>query len=124
MVVAEHDGRVWTTGKPLGAVPNLPKVRDEYAAPERITGCRKGAMSKDPREYRLYALQCAELAAGARTPQLKATLLELSANWVKLAGDLEAAQAVLAHGMDDRMIACSHSMRPWTSRHDPALVGA
>jgi hypothetical protein len=48
----------------------------------------------------MYAFKCAELAADARTPQLKATLLELSANWTKLAASLEAAQALLAEDIE------------------------
>ena len=53
-------------------------------------------MPGDPKECRLRAFRCAELAANARAPQLKATLLELSANWQKLAGDLEVTQVLLA----------------------------
>ena len=58
-------------------------------------------MPRGPREYRIYALQCAEMACRARTPQHKATLLQLSANWTKLAADLEAAQASLAFDIED-----------------------
>ena len=53
-------------------------------------------MPGDPKECRLHAFRCAELAADARTPQVKSTLLELSANWQKLARDLEATHALLA----------------------------
>ena len=53
-------------------------------------------MPGDPKECRLHALRCAELAASARTPKLKATLLEISANWQKLAVDLEHTQILLA----------------------------
>jgi hypothetical protein len=53
------------------------------------------AMPGDPKECRRHAARCAELAATARTQQLKATLLELSANWVKIAGDLERTKALL-----------------------------
>jgi hypothetical protein len=53
-------------------------------------------MPGDPKECRLHAFRCAELAANAHTPQLKSTLLELSANWQKLARDLEATQILLA----------------------------
>jgi hypothetical protein len=42
-------------------------------------------MPGDPRECRKHAACCAEMAVAARTPQLKATLLELSRNWEKLA---------------------------------------
>jgi hypothetical protein len=49
----------------------------------------------DPKECRLHAMRCAELAATAKTRQLKATLLELSANWVKLAESLEKTKPLL-----------------------------
>jgi hypothetical protein len=49
-------------------------------------------MSGDPKECRLRAMQCAELAATAKTRQLKETLLDLSKNWVKLAESLERTQ--------------------------------
>ena len=52
-------------------------------------------MAGDPKECRLHAMRCAELVAGAKTMQLKATLLELSRNWEKLAFDLERTQALL-----------------------------
>jgi len=54
-----------------------------------------------PREYRIYALQCAEMAGRARKPQHKTTLLQLSANWAKLAVDLEAAEAWLGCDIED-----------------------
>ena len=50
-------------------------------------------MPNNPREYRVHAARCAELAMKARTPQLKATFLALSKNWEKLAIDLEDAFA-------------------------------
>jgi hypothetical protein len=55
---------------------------------------------RDPRDYRLYAFQCAELAMRARTPELKATFLELSANWAKLARDVETLEALLTEAGD------------------------
>ena len=58
-------------------------------------------MPGDPRECRAHAFRCAELAAGARTPQLKSTFLELSANWQKLAGDLEFVERLLAREVPD-----------------------
>jgi hypothetical protein len=36
---------------------------------------------------------CAELAATAKTPQLKSTLLDLSKSWVRLAESLEETYA-------------------------------
>ena len=53
-------------------------------------------MPGNPKECRMHALQCAELAADARVPQLKASLLELSLNWEKLAREFEATQLLLA----------------------------
>jgi hypothetical protein len=52
-------------------------------------------MPGDPKECRKHAMRCAELAANARTQQLRATLLELSANWAKIADDLERTKALL-----------------------------
>jgi hypothetical protein len=40
-------------------------------------------------------MRCAELAASAKTQQLKATLLELSKNWVRLAESLETTLALM-----------------------------
>ena len=40
-------------------------------------------------------MRCAELAASARTAQLKATLLGLSKEWERLAIDLEKTRALL-----------------------------
>jgi hypothetical protein len=42
-------------------------------------------MPGDPKQCRLYAMRCAALAREAKSEQLKATLLNLSQNWVKLA---------------------------------------
>jgi hypothetical protein len=50
-------------------------------------------MPADPQECRSHAARCAELAVSASTPQLKATFLELSKNWEKLAIQLEEAFA-------------------------------
>jgi hypothetical protein len=50
-------------------------------------------MPGDPKECRSHAARCAELAVTASTPQLKATFLELSKNWEKLAIQLEDAFA-------------------------------
>jgi hypothetical protein len=51
------------------------------------------------KECRLHFMRFAELAATAKTPQLKATLLDLSKNWVRLAESLEKAHALM--GEDD-----------------------
>ena len=52
-------------------------------------------MPGDPKKCREHALRCAELARNAKTKQLKATLLDLSKNWTKLAEGLETTQALL-----------------------------
>jgi hypothetical protein len=52
-------------------------------------------MPGDPRQCRIYAVQCAQLASSSITVHLKMTLLELSKNWEKLAFDLERTQALL-----------------------------
>jgi len=52
-------------------------------------------MVGDPKECRKHAAHCAEMAVAARTSQLKATFLELSKNWEKLAIQLETAFALL-----------------------------
>jgi hypothetical protein len=53
-------------------------------------------MSGNPKEYRLYAFQCAEMASRERAPHVKAMLLELSANWAKLAVSFEVARELVA----------------------------
>jgi hypothetical protein len=58
-------------------------------------------MPGDPKECRLHAMRCAELAASAKTEQLRATLLELSQNWVKLAVSLELTKALLDEELVD-----------------------
>jgi hypothetical protein len=57
-------------------------------------------MPGDPKECRKHAARCAEMAVAAHTPQLKATFLELSKNWEKLAIQLENAFAQLGESKD------------------------
>jgi hypothetical protein len=52
-------------------------------------------MPGDPKGCRRRAARCAELAVAARTPQLKATFLNLSKSGKKLAIQLEDAFAKL-----------------------------
>jgi hypothetical protein len=52
-------------------------------------------MPGDPKQCRLNALRCAELAQNAKTQQLKVMLLDLSKDWVRLAESLEMARALL-----------------------------
>jgi hypothetical protein len=56
-------------------------------------------MPGNPNECRKHAARCAEMAVAARTPQLKATFLELSKNWEK---HLESAFAQRAGSEDIR----------------------
>jgi hypothetical protein len=52
-------------------------------------------MPGDPRECRLRAARCAELAQTARSTELKAMLINLSKNWEQMANELERAQALM-----------------------------
>jgi len=52
-------------------------------------------MPSDPKQCRLNAIRCAELAAGAKERKLKTLLLELTMGWVKLAENLERTHALL-----------------------------
>ena len=52
-------------------------------------------MPGDPKQCRMHALRCAELAAKARTAQLRATFLGLSRQWEKFALELERTHALL-----------------------------
>jgi len=60
-------------------------------------------MPGNPRQCRLHAMRCAELAAGAKTTQLKMTLIELSKNWQKMAEQLETSQALLDEERADEL---------------------
>jgi hypothetical protein len=52
-------------------------------------------MPGDPKECRMHAMRCAELAMSAKPAQLKATLLNLSKTWERLAIELETTHALL-----------------------------
>lgn len=52
-------------------------------------------MDGDPKEYRLYAARCDELAKTADKPEHARVLRNLSKQWVKLADELERAQRFL-----------------------------
>jgi hypothetical protein len=56
---------------------------------------RSDFVPSDPREYRVNAARCAELAVAARSHQLKVALVELSKNWEKLAISLEGVFSIL-----------------------------
>jgi hypothetical protein len=51
------------------------------------------AMPTDPMEYRKRALRCSDLAERATNSQVKAVLAYLAQHWLKMAVDLERAQA-------------------------------
>jgi hypothetical protein len=59
-------------------------------------------MPGSPKECRMRAARCAEMAVAAHTPQLRTTFLGLSRNWEKLAIQLEDAFAKLAESQDVR----------------------
>lgn len=52
-------------------------------------------MPGDPHECREHARNCAELAKQATTAQARQTFLSLSETWLRLASELESAQAFL-----------------------------
>ena len=53
-------------------------------------------MPGDPKECRQHALNCVRLAQTAATPQSREDFANLAQTWVRLAEDLERAQAFLA----------------------------
>jgi hypothetical protein len=57
-------------------------------------------MAWDAGKYRMYALQCADMARKVRTPEEKTAFLSLSARWATLAKTVEAEQDLLAQDGD------------------------
>lgn len=53
-------------------------------------------MAGDPKEYRLRALQCSQMAKRAATEKERQTFLRLQRSYYRLAVDLEDAQVSLA----------------------------
>jgi hypothetical protein len=53
-------------------------------------------MPNDPKECRMQARCCADLAFTAATPQAREHFASLAKSWIKLALELEGAQAFLA----------------------------
>ena len=51
-------------------------------------------MPGDPRECRVHALRCAELAINVKNIEFKATYLALSKQWEMFAVELEGAEAM------------------------------
>ena len=54
-------------------------------------------MPGNPKECREHAKHCLELARGAPSALGKARFEDLAQSWVRLANDLERAQALLDH---------------------------
>jgi hypothetical protein len=57
------------------------------------THMERAAMPIDPMECRNRALRCSDLAERATNSQVKAVLTYLAQHWLKMAVDLERAQA-------------------------------
>ena len=57
-------------------------------------------MPGDPKECRQHALTCVRLAQTSASPQAREQFASLANTWLKLADDLEQAQAFLS-AMDD-----------------------
>ena len=53
-------------------------------------------MPGDPKECREHARRCAELASVATTPETREQFISLQQSWMRLAADLENAQAFIA----------------------------
>jgi hypothetical protein len=58
-------------------------------------------MPGDPKECRLHAIRCADLAAEAKTAHLRATFPGLSKQWEMFATELEKAHAFIEEGDAD-----------------------
>jgi hypothetical protein len=61
-------------------------------------------MSRDPHGYRIYAIECAQLASSVRTPEFKVMFSELSRGWETLALAIEEADATFAQSDTARSI--------------------
>ena len=57
-------------------------------------------MHSDPRACREHARRCAELAALVATPEEREHFLSLERTWIRLAAELESAEAFL-NAMDE-----------------------
>jgi hypothetical protein len=57
-------------------------------------------MAWDARKYRMYALECADMARKVRTPEEKTAFMSLAARWATLAQNVEVEQALLAQDDD------------------------
>jgi len=54
-----------------------------------------GAMPGDPKECRIHAMNCMQMAETATTPELRRTYVDLAHQWNRLAVELEDAQSLL-----------------------------
>jgi hypothetical protein len=54
-----------------------------------------GGMPGDPKEARVHAANCMQLAATANSPTLQKTFADLAKQWNKLANELDDAHALL-----------------------------
>jgi hypothetical protein len=91
----------------------------------------------DPKECRERALRCAKLAAEARTPQIRDSILDIAQTWSRLADELEQTQRLIdalddidPHGLhvemrDDEMIVTlphtRYAVTYYKSANDPQL---
>jgi hypothetical protein len=71
--------------------------------PLRLTHRR--AVPADPKQCRMYALECAELARTAKLPQAKELFLNLAQSWLNLALELERTTALLDEEEPPRRVA-------------------
>ncbi len=74
---------------------NIEKPRNCRA---RSASSRLNVMPGDPKECRQRGLRCTELAEKATDPELKAVLESLAKRWLRLAAELDLAQALWDQG--------------------------
>jgi uncharacterized protein YbbK (DUF523 family) len=72
-------------------------------------------METDPKECRVYAARCEELAKTADKPERARVLRNLSKQWIKLADELERAQRLL----NDPRPSCGSHLKYVTNRSQP-----
>jgi hypothetical protein len=69
-------------------------------------GVLEAHMPGDPKECRLHALKCAEIARTSPDSRTQEQFAQLAQTWLKLASDLEQSQAILdAWGDPERKFA-------------------
>jgi hypothetical protein len=87
-------------GLTIDSAPPRDSLHPQQTVSVVLLRWRGDVMPGDPKECRRRAARCAELAVATRTPQLRATFLELSKKWEKLAIQLENAFALLVESED------------------------